>query len=108
MANGDKHVSSTAIRKTATAVDLHLTTPLKGYQGNVKPQTDLPSGTFGRIGDLILGRAYLDFQETVEQLVGDAVAVTESWERDLEYARRNWQTVEDLNAWQASAIRVFR
>ncbi|MET9344563.1 hypothetical protein [Nonomuraea sp. NPDC003804] len=104
MAYGDRHICSTAIGKTAAAVDLHLTAPLRSYRDNVKPQTDLPPGTFGTVGDLVLGRAYVEIQYTVKELVGDAVTATESWERDLEYARRNWRTAEDLNTANASAI----
>ncbi|WP_214321887.1 hypothetical protein [Nonomuraea sediminis] len=100
MGDDDKHISSTAIGRTAHAVDLHLTDPLRGFRASVKPQTDLPPGTFGTIGDLILGGAYREFQLQVEQIVADAVTVTEHWQRDLDHARRNWRIAEDL-AWTA-------
>ncbi|MFD1929876.1 hypothetical protein ACFSKW_00150 [Nonomuraea mangrovi] len=104
MAYGDIHISSTAIGKTAAAVDLYLTTPFRAYHANGRPQTDLPPDTFGMVGDLILGRVYQDIQDTVEKLIGDAIEVTAEWERDLEYARKNWRTAEDLNTADALAI----
>ncbi|WP_327085341.1 hypothetical protein OIE66_23620 [Nonomuraea sp. NBC_01738] len=99
-----KHLSSTAIARTAGAVDHHLTQPLTSYQGNLRRQTDLPPGAFGAVGDLILGRAYTEIQLTVEKLLSDARAVTLGWQRDLEYARRNWRTAEDLAEAEADAI----
>ncbi|GAA0951625.1 hypothetical protein [Nonomuraea longicatena] len=104
MAPGTAHISSTAIGRTADAVDLQLTRPLSAFLGNLRPQTDLPPGTFGQVGDLILGSAYRDLQETVESLLGDAVKVTRQWQEKLGHARRNWRTAEDLNLAEARAI----
>ncbi|MEU7900383.1 hypothetical protein AB0B45_47070 [Nonomuraea sp. NPDC049152] len=108
MAYGGIHISSTAIGKIADAVDLYLTTPFRSYHANIRPQTDLPPGTFGMVGDLILGRAYRDVQDTVEKLIGDAIEVTTEWERDLVYARRNWRTAEDLITAEVLAIGTVR
>ncbi|MFE3451297.1 hypothetical protein ACFXJ8_20470 [Nonomuraea sp. NPDC059194] len=103
----DKSVSSSVIGKTAKAVDLALTVPLTGFRANVKPQTDLPSDTFGMVGDLILGSTYRDIQDITEGLIGDAVAVTQSWTRLLGYAKRNWETAEELSMRDAMAVRSF-
>jgi hypothetical protein len=104
MAPGTAHVSSAAIGRTADAVDAQLTQPLSTFHGNLRPQTDLPPGTFGRVGDLTLGGAYQDLQDTVDGLLGEAVQVTRQWQEKLGHARRNWRTAEDLNLAEARSI----